>query len=201
MKRRPLTMMRKNILILNKIILPLILLSLTACAISSGTYYHDQNMDFAAVKTVAVMPFNNFSRDTLAADRVRDVFINMLLSTGEIYVLPTGEVTRGVVLIGITNPASPSAEETVKLAGLIKIDAVITGAVNEYEIIRSGTTSANIISLSLQMIEARTGKVVWTASSTKGGVSALDRLFGGGGKPMNDVTEKAVNDILNKFFK
>ena len=51
------------------------------------------------------------------------------------------------------------------------------------------------------MIEARTGKVVWTASSTKGGVSALDRLFGGGGKPMNDVTEKAVNDILNKFFK
>ena len=158
-------------------------------------------MDFAAVKTVAVMPFNNFSRDTLAADRVRDVFINMLLSTGENYVLPTGEVTRGVVLVGITNPATPSAEEIVKLASLIKVDAVITGAVNEYEIIRSGTTSANIISLSLQMIEARTGKVVWTASSTKGGVSALDRLFGGGGKPMNDVTEKAVNDILNKFFK
>ena len=114
MKRRPLTMIRKNILILNKIILPLILLSLTACATSSSTYYHDPNMDFAAVKTVAVMPFNNFSRDTLAADRVRDVFINMLLSTGEIYVLPTGEVTRGVVLVGITNPASPSAEETVK---------------------------------------------------------------------------------------
>jgi hypothetical protein len=29
------------------------------------------------------------------------------------------------------------------------------------------TTSANIISLGLQMIETQTGKIVWTASSTK----------------------------------
>ncbi len=194
-------MIRKNILILNKIILSLILLSFTACATSSGTYYHDPNMDFAAIKTVAVMPFNNFTRDSVAADRVRDVFINMLQSTGEIYVLPTGEVTRGTVLVAIANPPSPSPEEIVKFAGLIKADAVITGTVKEYETVRSASTSANIISLSVQMMEARTGKVVWTASSTKGGISMLDRLFGGGGKPMNKVTEEAVNDILNKFFK
>ncbi len=194
-------MIWKNILILNKSILSLILLSLMACATLSGTYYHDPTMDFAAIKTVAVMPFENFSRDTVAADRVRDVFINKLLSTGEIYVLPTGEVTRGVGLVGITNPSAPSAEEIVKLAGIIKVDAIITGAVREYEAVRSGSTSANIISMSLQMIETRTGKTVWTASSTKGGISMWDRLFGGGGKPMNNVTEEAADDLLNKFFK
>jgi len=73
--------------------------------------------------------------------------------------------------------------------------------VREYGEVRSGTTSANIISLSLQMIETQTGKVVWTASSTKGGISIWDRLFGGGGQPMNVITEKAVNDLINKLFK
>jgi len=41
---------------------------------------------------------------------------------------------------------------------------------------------------------------VWTASSTKGGVSMRDRLFGGGGRPMNEITEAAINDIINKLL-
>jgi hypothetical protein len=51
------------------------------------------------------------------------------------------------------------------------------------------------------MIESQTGKVVWTASSTRGGVNIWDRLFGGGGKPMNKVTEKAVDDLIYALLK
>jgi hypothetical protein len=51
------------------------------------------------------------------------------------------------------------------------------------------------------MIERSSGVVVWSASSTKGGVSVWDRLLGGGGRPMNTVTEKAVNDLLDKLFQ
>ena len=45
------------------------------------------------------------------------------------------------------------------------------------------------------------GKIVWEASSTKGGIDVWDRLFGGGGRPMNDVTRDAVNDVIEKLFK
>jgi len=55
--------------------------------------------------------------------------------------------------------------------------------------------------MSLQMVEGTIGKVVWTASTTKGGISIWDRLLGGGGRPMNDTTDKAVNDLINKLFK
>jgi hypothetical protein len=41
---------------------------------------------------------------------------------------------------------------------------------------------------------------VWTASSTKGGISIWDRLFGGGGRPMNEITEAAIDDIINKLL-
>jgi len=35
----------------------------------------------------------------------------------------------------------------------------------------------------------------------EGGINLGDRLFGGGGEPMNVVTEKAVDDIIDKLFK
>jgi len=173
---------------------------LSACAGRRSTYI-DPNMDFGTVKSVAVMPFVSLAKDPIVAERVRDVFINRLLATGAVYVVPVGEVARGVTRGEVQNPSAPSPEEAVKLAGIIKVQAIITGTVREYGEVRSGATSSNIISISLQMIENQTGKVVWTDSSTRGGISIWDRLFGGGGKPMNKVTEKAVNDLIYRLLK
>ena len=180
------------------ICLPLILL--VGCAHSTDTY-RDPNMDFGAVRTVAVMPFVNLSRDQLASDRVRDVFVTALLATGAVYVLPTGEVARGVIRLEIQAPATLSPEEAVKLGKAIKAEAVVLGTLKEYGDVRSGTASANAISMSLQMMESETGKVVWSASTTKGGITFWDRLLGGGGQPMDDITVKAVDDIINKLLK
>ena len=185
---------------LRRMLLCLVVIFLVACA-AKTEIYRDQNMDFGAIQSIAVMPFVSLARDNIAAERVRDVFINDLLATGAVYVVPVGEVARGVARVEIANPAAPSPEEVVKLAGIIKVQAVITGVLKEYGEVRSGTTSANIVSVSLQMMEVQTGKVVWSASSTKGGISISDRLFGGGGQPMNKITTKAVEDLINKLFK
>jgi hypothetical protein len=123
------------------------------------------------------------------------------LLTGAVYVLPVGEVARGVARTEILNPSAPSPEEVVKLATAVKAQAVITGVVREYSEVRSGSSAAAAISISVQMLEGQTGKTVWTASSTKGGIDVWDRLFGGGGRPMNDVTRDAVNDVIQKLFK
>jgi len=168
---------------------------------TSGKRYLDANMDFGAVKTVAVVPFANLTRDNLAGDRVRDVFANGLLATGAVYVLPLGEVARAIGRVGVVNPAAPSVEEVTKLCQQLKADAVITAVVKEYGEVRSGTATANIVALNAQMQEASTGKVVWSGSTSKGGIGLGDRLIGGGGSPMNDVTEAAVNDLLNKLLR
>lgn len=183
-----------------KIILLLLLAGLCSCAAPLNVY-RDANMDFGAIRTVGVLPLANLTRETSAAERVRDVFSTALLSTGAIYVIPPGEVFRGISRVSVANPASPSIEEAIKLAAVIKADAIITGTIKEYGEVRSGSSAANVISLSMQMIEAQTGRVVWAASTTKGGIGIDDRLFGGGGEAMNTITVKAVDDLLKKLFQ
>ena len=80
----------------------LVWLALSGCGQTATDVFRDANMDFGSLRTVAVMPLANQTREQLAADRVRDVFITMLLSTGAVYVVPTGEVSRGSLA-----PASP----------------------------------------------------------------------------------------------
>jgi hypothetical protein len=175
-------------------------LALLAACGGSRRSYQDRNMDFGAIRTVAVLPFANLTREPSASDRVRDVFATSLLSTGALYVLPTGEVLRGVERAGIARVASPNAEEIVKLGSILKAEAVITGVVKEYGEVRSGTALSNVVSVSVQLVETGTGKVVWSAASTKGGIGLADRIFGSGGAPLNDVTEEAVDDLLDQLF-
>ena len=183
-------------------VLVLLILLLANCAgrKDSGVTYHDQNVDFSLFQKVAVLPFVNLTPTSNAAERTRDVFMTMLQATGALYVLPPGEVERGIKRSSVGDSEEPTPEEVVKLARLVEADAVITGIVREYGELRSGSASANVISVSLQMMEAETGRVVWSASSTQGGVTAGDRLLGGGGRPLNVVTQKAVNDLLDKLF-
>lgn len=178
-----------------------LLAALAACASGGGQNYHDKAMDFGSVRTVAVLPIVNLSRDNLAGERVRDVITTMMLASGAFYVVPQGEVIRVVAKVGVASPATPSVEEVMKFGTTLKVDAVITGTVKEYGEVRSASASGNVISLSLQMQECATGKVVWSGTTTRGGVTWKDRLLGGGGAPLNEVTEAAVDDLISKLFK
>jgi hypothetical protein len=171
------------------------------CAGSRRTYVN-VNMDFGSIRSVAVLPFWNLSKDQQASDRVRDVFTNGLLATNTVYVVPTGEVARAIQRLSIATPVTPTTDDVVKLAAMLKVDAVVTGVLKEYGEVRSVSASANVVSMSVQMQEAITGKVVWSASSTKGGVGWGARLLGAaGGQPVNDVTEQVVDDLLAQLFK
>jgi hypothetical protein len=167
----------------------------------SEVTYHDPGMDFSLIQKVAVVPFANLTQNPAAGERVRDVFTTMLQAGGSIYVLPPGEVARGLDRAGVTKPTTPTTEECVNLGKVLQVDAVITGVVREYGEVRSGTAASNVVSVSVQMMESESGKVVWSAASTQGGISAADRLFGGGGNPMDQVTSEAVRDLLDKLFK
>lgn len=171
------------------------------CATTGEHTYKNTSMNFGAVQSVAVLPFENLTGDDDAAARVRDAFMGMLLATEAMYVLPPGEVQRGIERAGLRKPSEPTAEQVKTLGKILDVGAVITGVLREYGTVRSGQSEANLISVSLQMMEVETGTVVWSGASTKGGITVSDRLFGGGGDPMNAVTKEAINDLLDQLFE
>ncbi|HXI02876.1 MAG TPA: hypothetical protein VNI57_06820 [Candidatus Saccharimonadales bacterium] len=179
------------------------LIALTGCSShrAAQSTFKDPEMDFGLIRTVAVVPFGNLTSSPRAADRVRDVFMTMLQATGAVYVLPPGEIARGISRVSPADPTSPTAEEAVALGKNLDADVIITGTVLEYGEVRSASAVANVISLSLEMVETGSGKVVWSSSSTKGGIGAGKRLLGGGGEPMNVVTVDAVDELLDQLFK
>jgi hypothetical protein len=164
--------------------------------------YQNPNMDFASVRTIAVLPFWNLTRDQQGADRVREVFSNALLSTNAVYVVPTGEVARAIARLNIQSPSTPTADEVVKLCSMLKADALIAGVLKEYGEVRTSSSAADVVSISVQLFEGGTGKVVWAGASSAGGVGWSARLLGSaGGRPVNEVTEQAVDELLSQLFK
>jgi hypothetical protein len=157
-------------------------------------------MDFGSIKNIAVLPFGNLSRDTAAGDRFREVFSSALLASGAAYVIPQGEVARIIARLNVTDPRAPSVEEITKMGGLLKADAIIRGVVKEYGEVRSGTATGSVVSVSLEMYETATGKIVWSGGSTRGGVGFGDRLLGGGGQAMDGITEQVADDLLSKML-
>jgi len=185
---------------------PRLLLLPSLLALAAGCVQHrpyqDRNMDFGSIRTVVVVPFWNLSANQQAADRVRDVFGNALLATQAVYVVPTGEVARAVTRLGLQSATAPTIDEVMKIGAMLKADAVITGVVREYGEVRAGSATSNVVSVSVQLVETGTGKVVWSGASTKGGVTWAARLLGTtGGEPMNTVTEQAVDDLLKQLFQ
>jgi polysaccharide biosynthesis protein PelC len=186
--------------VLTSLAAALAVVALSGCP-KHRTYVHP-NMDFASVRTVAVLPFWNLSKDPQGADRVREVFTTALLATNAVYVVPTGEVARALTRVGIATPATPASDEVVKLCAALKVDAVITGVLKEYGEVRTASATGNVVALGLQMQEGSAGKVVWAGSSSKGGVGWAARLLGSsGGGPVNDVTEQVIDDLIAQLLQ
>jgi hypothetical protein len=179
----------------------LLAIAVAAGCATSKRRYQDEQMDFGSISRVAVLPMANLTREPAAAERVRDVFSNALMATHAVYVVPPGEVARAMGRSALGSPGMLNTDDVVKLGTTLKVEAVITGVLKEYGEMRSGSASSNYISLSVQMLETATGKVVWSASSSKGGLSVADRLLGSTGGAMNEVTDKAVDDLIGQLFK
>jgi hypothetical protein len=163
--------------------------------------YQDPAIDLSLVQTVAVLPFANLSADDKAGERVRDVFSTMMQATGAVYVVPPGEVAKAVGRARAGSGSEPAPEEIIAIGSSVKADVVVTGVVREYGQVRSGNSTANAIALSVKIFATESGKVIWSGASTAGGVTASDRFFGGGGEPMELVTEDALSDLIDRIFE
>jgi hypothetical protein len=70
-----------------------------------------------------------------------------------------------------------STPELAKLAQEAGVQGIFIGTVRDYEMLHSGRDSFPLLSLEVRLVDAATGRLVWSASLTRRGGPALP-LFG-----------------------
>lgn len=180
-----------------------LLLAFAGCGGPSAFVNPEADLPF--YQKVAIIPFASLSQDRAAGYRVSDTFFSELLRRGFADVVEPGQFSAAVVkLRGGTPVENPwSAEELARLAEELGIEGVFLGTVREYEMSRTGRTAFPLISMEVRLVDAASGKLVWSASDTRRGgpgtplVSWFLGLLGAGEiHTMGELTTVICRDFL-----
>ncbi len=180
-----------------------ILISAGGC----GNYtirYINPNANFSYIKKVAVLPFNNLSDDKFAGERVRSILMVELMSRHVFDVIEQGEVTRVLNMIfreeGFEEGRAIQVDKkTLNLIGeRLGVQAVILGSVDEYGGSRYG--GGSVVSISLRMLDASSGIVLWQANTVETGTNVWRKIIGLEEVDRSILTRNAIKKLLNTLL-
>lgn len=157
-------------------------------------------MDLSLIRRVAVLPLDNLTREQMAHEKVRRILVSELLATGAFEVVDPGEVNRAVAELGAQAASGIKVEEIKRLGRSLNAQALLMGAVVEYGEIRSGAVSAPLVSLTLRMVEAERGTIIWSSNVSEGGIGLGTRFLGSSRDSISEATIKAIRKSIYTLF-
>ncbi|MGA1791050.1 MAG: hypothetical protein ACMUIM_06165 [bacterium] len=192
------------------IICILILFGSAGCmGVAKNKVYINPNVNFRFIKKVAVLPFENLSSDRFADKKVRDIFVTTLLASEVVDVPELGDILQIMNTIGIeagqngfASQASRStatiSKETARALGqALGVQGIILGSVEEYNIIRGTSGSFPEVSITLRMIDPKTGSIIWAVTHTEQGGRILPSILGVGEETLTETAIKACKNIVD----
>ncbi len=158
-----------------------------------------ENIDISYIKKVAVLPFENHSKQENAGEIVRDIVTTDILSK-KLFDIVGKSIVNAVIADEVgpeENELGYEKEVLKRIAKRLKVNGLILGAVDSYEDKRDGSYSYPVITLTIRLIDGKTGIVLWQTSGTQTGYSLKNRLFGIKSKDINELTFELVDRLLN----
>ena len=167
---------------------------------SSVKRYVRTGTDVQSIKTVAVLPFENLTRDEHAGEKIRNAVIMDLLSRG-VNVIEPGEVLKILKELQI-KPDVLLPTEDIKSAGeSLEADALITGSVETFGTSQGINASYPEVSVHLMMLEPEGGNIIWSVWHTTGGASFWTRHFGAEGRTIDETARLVVQEAFGTLFQ
>lgn len=162
------------------ILLLLVLSATTGCAGRGGGLesFSRENIDIGFVKSIAVLPLENNSKDEYAPERVRNITMTQLLGRGIFDVVDKG-VVDSLLHEEAIDPGKPLDRQALQRLGQrLNIQAVMLGTIDLADEGRKGSVVYPELSVTLRLLEVESGLVIWQASGNESGDSVWRRLFG-----------------------
>jgi TolB-like protein len=184
---------------LTSMLLAFCLFFIIGCGSTSKHYYVRQQINYSSIKRVAVLPFEPLTSDEYAGEKIRQLVITELLSRG-IDVVEPGEVTRALVELKIRSLGSIKTTDIQTLAKTLGVEALMMGSVEAYGISRGITVSYPEVSISLRLVEASSGNIIWSVCNTSGGANFWTRHFGAENISLSETASKVVGEAIDTLF-
>jgi len=141
-----------------------------ACAgTPTRTYVHPE-ADFKAYQRVAVLPFGNLTDEEYAGPRVTNIFVTEFLIISDMEIVEPNLALSA--LSNLAQPVRPDDDfalglplETLRALGEeVGAQAVLVGTVDDYTDVRIGAETFPVVALSVRLLDAETGTVIWRAA-------------------------------------
>ncbi len=184
-------------------ILTIIIFSFFSCFngnIKRKTFIRE-NVDISYIKKVAVLTFENHSKEENAQEIIRDIVITEILAN-KIFDVEGKTITDAAITEETGSELNDVVydKETLKrIVRKLKVQGLIIGSVDEYGLKRESGYSYPIITLTLRLIDGKTGIIIWQSTATSSGYSWRDRLFGIKSKDLNQLAFEVVEKILSSL--
>jgi len=150
---------------------------------------------------VAVLPFENVSRDEDAGRVITNTIITYLLSTGEFDVVEPGIVYATMGSENIRLNEGITVEVSQKLQPKLNADAYIMGMVEEYGEVHIGNDTYPSISFSARLVDARTANIIWAATISKTGADNVKLFDIGRVSSLGKLSKQAVATLAISLSK
>jgi len=150
---------------------------------------------------VAVLPFDNVSKDAEAGRVVTNTVITYLLSTGYFDVVEPGMVYAAMGAENIRLTDGITVDSCQKLQPTLKADAYIMGMVEEFGEVRVGSDSYPSISISARLVNAHTADILWAATISKTGADSVKVFDIGRVSSLGKLAKRAAGDLVSSLAK
>jgi TolB-like protein len=183
----------------NFLLLALCLLLIFIYGCGGPKYHIRSKADISAIKRVAVLPLENFTADTYAGEKIRRLVISELLSRG-IDVIEPGEVTRLLKESEVRSLGSIKVSDIQNTGKTLGVEAVMLGSVEAFGMGRGISVTYPEVSIHLMLLEASSGKILWSGLHTTGGAGFWTRHFGAEGISLSEAARRAVKKAVSTLF-
>lgn len=120
------------------------------------------------VRKIAVMPFSNFTGDKVAARVVASAYVTELYKNKRFVVEEPGNIRNFMLKEKINSLGDIELERAAFLGRQLKVDGIVIGSVDQFTY-STGSTRYPIMSVSVRVVDPKTGKIIWAGNHTRSG--------------------------------
>ncbi len=200
------------------------LLIFLACIATAGcskpqfVYIHP-SPGLDTIKTIAVLPFDNFTKDDKADKKVRSNFVIGFLMTGIFNVRDTSEVDRilkkeglsysatqstappAISVPGTEGATAPSVPLSKQIGDALNVEAILVGSVEAYSTERAADQTTPEVSISARLIDTETGIIIWAITRTRRGSGGIPIIGWGKVTSLSVLSQKVIADMVNSLAR